>query len=556
MTITNPVTRVEYLGDGATVLFAVTFPFFDDEDLAVYTYTAGVQTLLTLGLDYTVSGGEGSTGSVTTVATYANTVTLIIERSTQLVQQSDYDDQASIPAETLESDFDRGVMRDLEIMRELTRSLRFPAADPLSLNATLPPAAARVNGVLLFDAFGNATVAALATLVPGAIVVGAPGQTLLPLASMSAWVTALGAVKNAGSFAALMAGAAAGRPGFGALPFGEYLDFFSGRSYFSNGVAWFEAGLRRVRATDLVTPNVGSPGGLYLQVDDGEIFYDTGTAVVVLRTPFERGAIGGLTLTRTATTVTIAPGDCRVGTAANRSQRNALNTAAFTKAINATWAAGSGSGGRAAGVGLAADTWYHVFIIRKPNSNSAGFDAIDFVLDTNIECANGLADAAVVAAGFGAGTTYRRIGSIRTDGASAIIDFVQTGDEFRWIAPPALESSTDANQSGADKTLLLTRAPTGVKKQVRVRTAIAYTGGSNIVCVVGSDETIGAAPAALATPLANFRYDSVTQQIEDRETLSLLLDANNTVKFRASGAGTIQLHTQVIGWTDRRGADL
>ena len=91
----------------------------------------------------------------------------------------------------------------------------------------------------------------------------------------------------------------------------------------------------------------------------------------------------------------------------------------ITKQIDATWVAGTNQGGLFSGT-VAADTWYHFFLIRK---NSDG--SIDAGFDTSITATN-------IPTGY---TAYRRIGSVLTDGSNNIIGFVQFGDVFVWNDP-------------------------------------------------------------------------------------------------------------------------
>ena len=58
---------------------------------------------------------------------------------------------------------------------------------------------------------------------------------------------------------------------------------------------------------------------------------------------------------------------------------------------------------------------FHVYLL----GNAAGTSA-DIGFDTSLTATNLLADAAVIAAGL---TTYRRVGSVLTDGSANIIAF-------------------------------------------------------------------------------------------------------------------------------------
>lgn len=143
------------------------------------------------------------------------------------------------------------------------------------------------------------------------------------------------------------------------------------------------------------------------------------------RPPLPRGAITGLKMVRTAARlIRVNIGAASIGTENYINGEFTLHLpAAMTKDLNATWVAGNGNGGRAPGVPLSADTWYHVFLIGEWGFFS---DDCDVGFDTDIDGTN-----------IDGGGTYwaRRIGSILTDSSSNIIDFVQRDRTFLWKSP-------------------------------------------------------------------------------------------------------------------------
>ena len=102
----------------------------------------------------------------------------------------------------------------------------------------------------------------------------------------------------------------------------------------------------------------------------------------------------------------------------------------LVKELDNVWAVGTAAGGRASGSPYIADTWYHVFMIAKPDGT------VDAGFDTDITAVNLLADATDY-------TLFRRIGAIKTEqGSVNIIPFynkisVYSGQrEFYWIGIP------------------------------------------------------------------------------------------------------------------------
>ena len=120
-----------------------------------------------------------------------------------------------------------------------------------------------------------------------------------------------------------------------------------------------------------------------------------------------------------------------------------LTHTAKTKQIDATWAAGDAAGGLFSGT-VAADTWYHCFLIEKDSDNS-----IDCGFDTSVTAAN-------IPAGY---TEYRRIGAVLTDGSANIIAFVNNGSKFRWLVPVQDKLQTNPGTSAVTTGLTV---PTGI----------------------------------------------------------------------------------------------
>ena len=100
--ISEGVPKVIYLPNGTETVFNVTFTFFDESDLVVVEkledspYT---ETTLVLNTDYTVTGGNGSTGTITLTTPTASTKKLIIysdiddKQDTDFINNSDYDQE-------------------------------------------------------------------------------------------------------------------------------------------------------------------------------------------------------------------------------------------------------------------------------------------------------------------------------------------------------------------------------------------------------------------------------------------------------------------------------
>jgi hypothetical protein len=156
MTISSSTSRVDYVGNGSTTAFAVPFAFFDASELRVVArvIATGVETVQALGTNYTVSGGNGTTGTVTATVAPAATVQWSILRNTRRTQDVDFQPNDPLPAETLERGLDRVVAIVQEIERDQLRSVRAAETDSTA-SLTLPTQAERANRNLGFDVNGN-----------------------------------------------------------------------------------------------------------------------------------------------------------------------------------------------------------------------------------------------------------------------------------------------------------------------------------------------------------------------------------------------------------------
>jgi hypothetical protein len=131
MTVSATKSRKEYAGDGSTTSFATNpVVFFDAADLTVYvvtTATGVVAATLVLNTDYTVSGGDGSTGTVD-LSTGSDPYgapsalqTLVIVRELGITQASNLVNNDGSDAEVVEKAFDRLTMIAQELNARLDR---------------------------------------------------------------------------------------------------------------------------------------------------------------------------------------------------------------------------------------------------------------------------------------------------------------------------------------------------------------------------------------------------------------------------------------------------
>ena len=149
--------RVSYnVAQGVTQSsFTVSFEFFDDADLNVYVDG----TLKTLTTDYTVTGGDGSTGSITMSVTGASGgSTVVVTRDIDLKRTTDFPASGAFQIDSLNTELDKLVAIAADINDEVGRSLRLTDYDA-SVSLVLPDVDGRKGKVLAFNETSGAVEA-------------------------------------------------------------------------------------------------------------------------------------------------------------------------------------------------------------------------------------------------------------------------------------------------------------------------------------------------------------------------------------------------------------
>lgn len=111
MSVSSTTSSISYTGNASTsTAYPVPFQFFDSTDLVVVRVDSGVPTTLVNGTGYTVSGGGGSTGSITTTTAIPSTSTVVITRQTAKTQLTSYTTGDRFPASAQEKALDKLTM--------------------------------------------------------------------------------------------------------------------------------------------------------------------------------------------------------------------------------------------------------------------------------------------------------------------------------------------------------------------------------------------------------------------------------------------------------------
>ncbi|MBY0301234.1 glycosyl hydrolase family 28-related protein [Sphingomonas ginsenosidimutans] len=186
MTVAALPSTASYVEDGVTTSFPVPFRFKSASDLVVERIAGGVATALSLGVDYSVTGGSTDAGGTLTRTAATAGATLRIARRTARAQPMVYTNGDRFPAKSHEEALDRAILITQELDASVddidARALMLP---PSETAPQLPAASARRGGVLTFDPVsGAALVKPEALFAPGAA--GPAGPTYLTLPEFKA----------------------------------------------------------------------------------------------------------------------------------------------------------------------------------------------------------------------------------------------------------------------------------------------------------------------------------------------------------------------------------
>ena len=165
MTISSTVRIAgPYIGNGTATVFSFAFKVFTATNLQVVRVdtSTGLESTLVLTTDYTVSlnadQDSNPGGSLTLLAFLATGFNMIITSDIANLQPTDLTNQGGFYPEVITDALDRATIQIQQMADELTRSIKIPVTDGLSLDMELPTAAARANSFLAFDATGEPTV--------------------------------------------------------------------------------------------------------------------------------------------------------------------------------------------------------------------------------------------------------------------------------------------------------------------------------------------------------------------------------------------------------------
>lgn len=224
---------------------------------------------------------------------------------------------------------------------------------------------------------------------------------------------------------------------------------------------------------------------------------------------------------------------------------------AMTKRADATWAAGTGNGGMAATLTFSATTTYHHFLLGRTSDPSA----FDYIFDSSVTCATGLADPAVIAAGF---NIYKRVSSGRTGAGAAWRTFSARGvgvGVVRYRPTPLFQLTKDwSGTDDAAQTGTLDDIPDDIKVKAnlgvvfRDSSATAQSG----VLITSLDQPDTAASPGVSTFVGQIHIFNAGGA-DVRGSAEVEVETSTSRTFRYRGNGTTVDHSIgicLLTWED------
>lgn len=170
MTVTNTTNTVEEAGNGSKTAFTFDFKAQVAADLKVFKVdtTTLVATLQTITTDYTVALNTTTEGGTVTYITAPTTgENSFIKREMTLDQQTDVPTEGNIPEDSLNDEYDKSRMIDIQLNEALNRSIKFAETSSLT-DITFPEstsADARAGKTVLWNSAGTDLTLATPTSV-------------------------------------------------------------------------------------------------------------------------------------------------------------------------------------------------------------------------------------------------------------------------------------------------------------------------------------------------------------------------------------------------------
>ena len=571
MTLSSTSSKVTYNGDGGTTVFSVSFIFWDNADIRViHRDASAVETVWVEGTQYTLTGGNGATGTLTvktvpTDYTPASGTTLTIKDAQQELQGDSLPLSGAFPSTVVEQRLDK-LTRLIQIhSEEIARSILLPESTLLS-GLTIPEPGA--GELVRWNAGGTdlETVAvgdvstAIDTLLTGL----ATNDFLRWDNAQSAWVNITPGATGLNLFQDATAGDARTELGLGTAATVN-TGVSNGQVPLMDATGYPAADGSQI--TDIVPDANKAPPEIsngtdadhdidiasgYCRAENAAAKITNAALTKQLDAPWAAGTGAGgndqaqldgaqtvtfndngaspddVTIDSGTWTYTPVAGDTLVvvgGTNAGSYQI----TAGTTTVINvATGSFAADAASASAIYVVKANTWYHLYVIR--NSTTLGVDAV---------FTEGAGSPTNLPSGY---DQYRGIASMLTDANANIIGLYQHGDRFYF---KTRVHDVDVANMGSTRQTPTISTPLGKEViallHVQMRNVGASTG------VVNSPDDDDVAPSASHNDLQSENANARPATNMERKT-----NTSSQIAYRGDGSGA-NFDLWTLGWIDSRG---
>ena len=164
MTISTTIIKNSYSGDGSVVAFTYAFKIADATfvQVIVKTNATGAESVRAIGTgstNYAVTGvGAAGGGTVTFVTAPTSAESVILRRSTTQTQTLDLIENDNLPANSLETAFDKNLSLIQELQEQLDRSIKISRANTMTSTEFTVSATDRASKILAFDSSGELSI--------------------------------------------------------------------------------------------------------------------------------------------------------------------------------------------------------------------------------------------------------------------------------------------------------------------------------------------------------------------------------------------------------------
>jgi hypothetical protein len=138
MTVSSTVYKADSTGNGVTTEFTIPFDLQDESQVLVTKVSAaGVETILVLNTDYTVSGIGTASRKITLTTALPTGERVIRSPNISLTQSVDYVEGDDFPAETHEAAIDKLTLICQQLQEQLNRTVKLDISDAVDIDALI-----------------------------------------------------------------------------------------------------------------------------------------------------------------------------------------------------------------------------------------------------------------------------------------------------------------------------------------------------------------------------------------------------------------------------------